>query len=234
MRFNRRLLPFKAISFDLDDTLYHNAPVMLATDAKMRQYFNELLPVGEYDYHFWFRFRQQALLENSKLIHDVGELRRKSYHLGFIALGYDSSIAGDMAQKALDFFITQRSNFKVPEAIHKLLSQLAKKWPLVAISNGNVDTQAIGLSQYFTQIHHADLSKKQKPAPDMFALTCQQLAIKPQELLHIGDCGLNDIYGATTFGCQTAWVSTYDIGKPITQLATVELRDITELNRLLN
>lgn len=234
MRYNRRLLPFKAISFDLDDTLYHNAPVMIATDEKMQQYFAKLLPDGQYGYQYWFRFRQQALLENSELIHDVGELRQVSYRLGLMALGFTKEQAEVMAQQALNYFVEQRSNFSVPGVVHDLLSKLASKWPLIAISNGNVDTKAINLAQYFSHIHHAGQGNKQKPAADMFAKTCQQLSIMPIELLHVGDCGVNDIIGAAQFGCQTAWVSTYDVGQPIKQLATVELRHITELRRLLN
>ncbi|MDO6425959.1 HAD-IA family hydrolase [Thalassotalea sp. 1_MG-2023] len=234
MRYNRRLLPFKAISFDLDDTLYHNAPVMIATDKKMQQYFAALLPDGQYGYQYWFRYRQQALLENDELIHDVGELRHVSYRLGLMALGFDKAQAETMAQQAVQYFVEQRSNFVVPDVVHELLLKLASQWPLVAISNGNVDTRAINLAQYFSHIYHAGQGNKQKPAADMFAKTCQQLSIKPIELLHVGDCGINDIIGAAKYGCQTAWVSTYDVGHPIKQLATLELRHITELSRLLN
>ena len=42
MRFYRRLHPFHAISFDLDDTLYSNHPIMLATDTKMIKYFKTI------------------------------------------------------------------------------------------------------------------------------------------------------------------------------------------------
>ncbi len=67
----------------------------------------------------------------------------------------------------------------------------------------------------------------------MFKLACQQLNIAPHELLHVGDCGRNDIFGATDFGCQTAWLSCYDVGKPISVLPTIELSNVVELNKLL-
>ena len=35
MKFYRRLANIKAISFDLDDTLYSNRPVMVAIEKKM-------------------------------------------------------------------------------------------------------------------------------------------------------------------------------------------------------
>lgn len=240
MRFYRRLTPFKAISFDLDDTLYSNYPVMMATDGKMIDYFAKQLPPkpdGDYDYHFWFVFREQALSLNPELTHDVGELRLKSYFLGIQSLGFSSRVAMQMAEQALDFFVKQRSNFTVPNAVHHLLEQLKKHWPIIAISNGNVDTKAIGIHHYFDAIYHAGahqgLQLKQKPDADMFQRTCQHFNIQPEQLLHVGDCGVNDVYGAIRFGCQTAWVSSYDVGQPITSLPTIELTDVVELQRLI-
>lgn len=235
MRYYRRLAPFKAISFDLDDTLYSNYPVMIAVDTKMQQYFQSLLPSSEqtYDYHFWLPFKQQALALDPLLKHDVGQLRFRSYYLGLKALGYSADKAQQMATIALDFFVTERSNFEVPNAVHLLLKALRKRWPLIAISNGNVDTQAINIAQYFDLIYHAGGTFKQKPEPDMFAHTCQTLAIKANELLHVGDCGANDVIGAIRYGCQAAWVSTYDVGEPLRVLPTFALSDVNELKRLL-
>ncbi|MDG1753271.1 MAG: HAD-IA family hydrolase [Thalassotalea sp.] len=244
MHFYRRLTPFKAISFDLDDTLYSNFPVMMATDAKMVAYFAEHLPSNlpskqhsEYDYHFWFTFREQALTLNPELTHDVGELRLQSYYLGIQSLGFSSVIAMEMAKQALSYFVEQRSNFTVPQSVHQLLTQLKKHWLIIAISNGNVDTKAIGIHHYFDALYHAGYYKgqnfKQKPDVDMFNRACQQFNLQPEQLLHVGDCGANDVLGAIRYGCQTAWVSTYDVGKPLTLLPTMELTDVVELHRLI-
>jgi len=236
MQYYRRLEPFKAISFDLDDTLYHNFPVMMATDAKMVAYFSRALPSlkqGEYDYQFWFRFRKQVLNAQPELMHDVGQLRLRSYYLGMVSLGFSADIALTMAKDALQYFIEQRSDFTVPDKVHHLLGQLKKHWPLIAISNGNVNTKAIGLEHYFSAIFHAGKGLKQKPDVDMFERACQQFSLQPRELLHVGDCGANDVIGAMRYGCQAAWVSTYDVGKPIRVLPHFELTDITELYRLI-
>ncbi len=240
MRFNRRLTNFKAISFDLDDTLYSNYPIMMATDEKMVAYFAEHLPIntqGDYNYQFWFVFRSQALKKNYELVHDVGELRLQSYYLGIHSLGFSDEVAMNMAKQALSYFVQQRSNFAVPKSIHQLLSKLKQHWPIIAISNGNVDTKAIGIEHYFDAIFHAGFHKdkdlKQKPDADMFNHACQQFDLQPEELLHVGDCGENDVLGAIRFGCQTAWVSTYDVGRPLTLLPNIELTDVLELHRLI-
>jgi len=247
MKFYRRLTEIKAISFDLDDTLYSNKPVMQVIGEKMIAYFSHL-PILQksmsdqhklLDAHFWSHFCHQALLKEPDLAHDVVKVRLVSYQLGFMSLGLADDIAQEQAQAALNYFIELRSDFTVPEQSKKFLANLSEKYPLIAISNGNVDTKALGLSQYFQHIYHAGWQVdgrllKQKPASDMFTVACQQLAIKPSELLHVGDCGRADIQGALRAGCQAAWLSCYDVGQPITVLPHIELNKLIQLERLLS
>jgi putative hydrolase of the HAD superfamily len=239
MRFNRRLHKIKAISFDLDDTLYSNRPVMVAIEQKMIAYFARLLPDSDilFDHIFWSTFREMAVKEQPKLSHDVVLIRLVTYRLGFISLGFTAKEADVNAQNALAYFIHCRSDFNVPETSKNLLASLSKKYPLVAISNGNVDTNKLGLSQYFKAVYHAgfqadDTLFHQKPQTTMFDIACKNLGIKPIELLHVGDCGRSDILGAHRSGCQTAWLSCYDVGQPVSIIPHVELTDINQLNKL--
>jgi len=242
MQFYRRLKPFKAISFDLDDTLYNNRPIMLAIEKKMLAYFAEKFSAHEliFNRRYWATFRRQAIQCNKDLSHDVVQVRFETYRLGLLALTINEEEAGKQAQAALDYFISLRSDFTVPKASHELLASLGQKFPLVAISNGNVDTKVLGIEHYFKYIYHAGFQAgtgnqllKQKPATDMFNLVCQQLAIKPEELLHVGDCGFADIHGALNAGCQTAWLPHYGVGKSLKQLPHIELSDLQALSDLL-
>lgn len=246
MKFYRRVTEIKAISFDLDDTLYSNKPVMQAIEKKMIAYFsglpilNKLIPerFKFLNGQFWSHFRHHAILKQPDLAHDVVQVRLVTYQLGLASLGLIEGAAQQHAQAALDYFIALRSDFTVPEQSKKLLANLSKKYPLVAISNGNVDTKTLELSQYFKYIYHAGWQTdgyllKQKPVSDMFMLACQQLAIKPSQLLHVGDCGRADIQGALLAGCQAAWLSCYDVGKPITVLPHIELNQLSQLELLL-
>ncbi len=245
MKFYRRLSSIQAISFDLDDTLYSNKPVMQAIEKKMIAYFASLAVIKcaksdqhkVLDHRFWYYFRHQAILEQPDLAHDVVLVRLITYQLGFISLGLTESKAKQQAQAALDYFIALRSDFTVPEQSKKLLASLSNKYPLIAISNGNVDTRALGISGYFQHIYHAGWQAdgtllKQKPASDMFDIACHQLSIKPSQLLHVGDCGRADIQGALQAGCQAAWLSCYDVGRPISVLPHIELSKINQLEQL--
>jgi putative hydrolase of the HAD superfamily len=241
MKFYRRLSPIKAISFDLDDTLYANHPVMLSAEAKMIDYFSEhfvdvlqgKLKGVVLNQKFWSIAKTQAITTKAWLADDVVGLRLESYYLGILSLGYNQQQAKGKAQQAMDYFAVVRSQFTVPEISHQLLKQLAEVYPLVAISNGNVDTKAIGIAHYFQHIFHATGGVKQKPHGQMFELTCAKLSIAPEQLLHVGDCGRADIQGAIAAGCQSAWLPRYNIGKPVMVLPSIELLAVEELAQLL-
>lgn len=259
MQIYRRLTTIKAISFDLDDTLYNNRPIMLAIEKKMVNYFTKkftiLLPESlpklsferkpTFNRRFWTPYRQQAMQTHQDISHDVVRLRFETYRLGLLALKLSSDEATKEAQAGLDYFIGLRSDFSVPKASHELLASLSKKFALVAISNGNVDTKALGLDHYFQHIYHAGFQTgvanndseyllRQKPAEDMFTLVCEQLAIPAEQLLHVGDCGVADIYGALNAGCQTAWLPQYGVGKNLQQIPHIELNQVSDLSQLLS
>ena len=237
MKFYRRLQPITAISFDLDDTLYANYPIMVNAEQKMLVYFSEHFPQtasqGEQAcQQYWHKFRTQALTLDPLLVHDVTALRLESYYLAIKALGIESQLARQQAQDALAYFIGQRSDFSLPEKSKCLLALLKQYFPLVAITNGNVDFNKLGLKDYFQAIYYPGSGVKRKPSEDMFMQACQQLQINPSQLLHVGDCGHADIYGALQAGCQTAWLNRYSVGKAIKVLPHFEITTIEQLSVL--
>ncbi|MBU2871712.1 HAD-IA family hydrolase [Colwellia sp. E2M01] len=255
MQIYRRLTQIKAISFDLDDTLYNNRPVMQVIETKMNAYFTEkfaiLLPTlilksdQTFNSNFWAPYRAQVVQAQPVITHDVVKIRFETYRLGFLAHNLSEEVAVQEAQAGLDYFIELRSDFSVPQVTHDLLESLGRVFPIVSISNGNVNTKTLGIDHYFQHIYHAGYQDyrankeceyllKQKPATDMFDLVCKQLAIQPSELLHVGDCGLADIYGALNAGCQTAYLPQYGIGKQLKQIPHIELGRVEELKALLS
>ena len=138
------------------------------------------------------------------------------------------------ADNALDYFVEQRSNFTLPQHTHDFLGYLKTKMPLVAITNGNVDTDKIGIAQYFTHHFHASIENKLKPDRDMFDKACLALHLAPEQLLHVGDCGKNDVFGAINAGCQTAWLNPYQVGKALKVLPTIALDNVEQLTKIVS
>ena len=77
--------------------------------------------------------------------------------------------------------------------------------PLVAITNGNVDLQQIGLEGYFCACFKASIKLPMKPDKAMFDAAQAYLNVPHENILHVGDNLPKDIYGALRAGYQTAW-----------------------------
>lgn len=207
MHFYKALLPFKAISFDLDDTLYNNGPVIEQAELAMQQKLLQLAPqLGLISPEFWWQKRKELAQLNPEVRHDVSRWRLLSLEQGLMELGIGRCEAGEIAELAFSAFYTARSNLTVPDSSHQLLKALAERYPLVAITNGNADLQLLGIAQYFQLLYRAGPGGRMKPFPDMFHKACQQLAIQPNELLHIGDNSKADVRGALNAGCQAVWL----------------------------
>jgi len=237
VKFYRRLPKIQAITFDLDDTLYSNRPVMVNAERAMISYFADKLAAKNdhnltFDRTFWWPFRSQAMQASPQISHDVTVLRVQTYRLGILSLGYSEQQAEQYAEQALNFFLEQRSTFTIPQSSFELLDYLASKYPLVAISNGNVDTDKVGLTPYFKHFLHASVEHQRKPSRQMFDKAASLLSLPSQHILHVGDCGKADILGAHRAQMPCAWLSSYDVGKPVFVLPHVELTDITQLSSL--
>lgn len=252
MRFNRRIGVINAISFDLDDTLYSNKQVMLKTMQAMQSYFTERFrilfsannifqrltlqakanntPVGSIG--FWLPYAKQVLTQKPLIKNDVTAMRLNTYALGFKQLGLTTLNSWHEAEQAMAHFSAHRNIVNIPESIHDFLKTLKQNYQLIAISNGNVCTNTIGLAGYFDHVFHAEKGLQQKPSSDLFQLACQKLQLKPKQILHVGDCGYADILGAQRAGFHSAWLNCYDVGKPIHTLPDIELNQVTDLAKL--
>ena len=78
MKFYRPLRPFKAISFDLDDTLYNNHPIMKKAEGDFLIYLNTTYPkLSELDTRQWGLYKNHLVREFPSFINDVSLWRVK-------------------------------------------------------------------------------------------------------------------------------------------------------------
>ena len=206
MIFYRKLKPIQAISFDLDDTLYDNMPYIIKAEKALSAYLHEHYPGSKNtDKNFWSEHKNKILREQPRLRHDMGRLRKLTLQSGLTGLGYQGQILDQGLEDCFDFFYHQRSNFTVSKTICRLLSELAEKIPLVAITNGNVNLSQIGIADYFQACYKANIEQPMKPHSSMFIAASQCLQLPSQAILHVGDNMHSDVAGALTAGYQTAW-----------------------------
>ncbi|MFQ6372636.1 HAD-IA family hydrolase [Shewanella sp. YIC-542] len=233
-----RLAPFQAISFDLDDTLYNNKPIMAAAEDALLAWLAEHYPLAaNWSRDDWRQLKKQVLSAQPQLVHDTSATRLAVLQHGLGVLGYSARLAAEGAEAGLGYFASQRSHFRVADGVLALLAQLAERWPLIGITNGNVNEQAIGLGDVLAVVLHPGNGIRMKPYPDLFALAAQRLAIAPSQLLHVGDHPLTDVQGARLAGCQAVWLNpgygrtTPKHSGPL--LPHLQISAITQLQQLL-
>ncbi len=207
MRFYRPLGTLSALTFDLDDTLYDNRPVILRTEqealAFVRSYHPSLVALENSDFQ---RLRQALRQAEPEIYHDVTEWRRRAIEQAMLDAGLSAEEAAEGAQAAMVNFATWRSRIDVPQETHDTLARLAEKWPLVAITNGNAQPELFGLNNYFQFVLRAGPDGRSKPFSDMYDLAAQRLNVPLDEILHVGDDLTTDVAGAIRCGMQACWI----------------------------
>ncbi|AWB66368.1 2-haloalkanoic acid dehalogenase [Saccharobesus litoralis] len=232
MIFYRSPKPIKAISFDLDDTLYNNYPTIMAAEQALIIHLQSVHPnlknITKRDIEL---VREQVLLEQPKLSSDVTLLRR--HWLAKLFNNHKIPNSDNHIGPTFSTFMLARNRISISQKTITFLSKLKSRVPLIAISNGNLDIETTPLANYFTLKMFANSDNKAKPDPAMFLLASQKLSIPCEHILHIGDQLNTDVLGAKRAGCQAAWFDPYSAVKPYPVLADLQLQSLDELLNLV-
>jgi HAD superfamily hydrolase (TIGR01549 family) len=190
----------KVISFDLDNTLYDNRPVIDSAEKESRDFLElEFKKQGQlFDSEIFLKNRNELLrLKNSKY-EDFSLLRKEVLIKSCAHLKKSEWIVEEAFQR----FIQARQQVIVPQAIQEMLIALSKCFKLVTITNGNCNAEALSISQYFDQYYSPQKNYRAKPHPNMLEQTIKDFAINKNELLHVGDELKTDGKAAENVGCQ--------------------------------
>ncbi|QBH95124.1 5-amino-6-(5-phospho-D-ribitylamino)uracil phosphatase YigB [Limnobaculum zhutongyuii] len=208
MHFYRPLGPVKALTFDLDDTLYDNRPVIERTEREVVSFMQQQFPqVANLSREGFNRIRHQLLEQEPDIYHDVSEWRRRAFETTLQVHGYSDNDARQGAELTMEHFSYWRSRIDVPQSTHTTLSLLATHYPLVAVTNGNANPHMFGLSDYFKLVLRAGPDGRAKPFGDMYLNAAQQLKLAPETILHVGDDLITDVAGAIRHGLQACWIN---------------------------
>lgn len=196
----------RAISFDLDDTLWPIWPTIERAEARLLQWLAEHAPrtaalCAQPEALREIRMSMNTLRPD--LLHDMSALRRESIRLALTRAGDDSALA----EPAFDVFFAARQDVIFYDDALPALELLSKRFPMAAISNGNADVQRVGLGRYFPHAFSAHVLGVAKPDVRIFHAASNALRMQPNEVLHVGDDAHLDVVGALGAGMQTVWLN---------------------------
>ncbi|PWC11767.1 5-amino-6-(5-phospho-D-ribitylamino)uracil phosphatase YigB [Brenneria roseae subsp. americana] len=231
MHFYRPLGQIRAITFDLDDTLYDNYEVIRRTEREsvcfLQQYHPALRDFQAADFQ---NLRNELRAREPEIYHDVTEWRRRTVEQVMLNVGLPADEATAGAKAAMENFARWRSQIEVTEETHRTLAALAEHLPLAAITNGNAEPHLFGLDHYFTFILRAGPDGRAKPFDDMYHLAAAKLGLSLDQILHVGDDLITDVAGAVRCGMQACWINLREGN--LMQIGDTRLLPHIEISRL--
>ncbi|MDZ7787989.1 MAG: HAD-IA family hydrolase [Halofilum sp. (in: g-proteobacteria)] len=195
----------RAISFDLDDTLWACDDVIGRAEEAVYGWLQRYCPriTAEYDLEAMRQVRMETAAVRPDLQADLTRLRHETLAWHARRAGYDVALA----DAAVEVFLDERHRVELYPDVHPVLERLAGRFRLIALTNGNADVHRAGIGDWFeVALSAADVGAP-KPDPAMFEHACGTLGIRPGELLHVGDDPLRDVHAARRFGARAFWVN---------------------------
>jgi putative hydrolase of the HAD superfamily len=225
------LAKIKAITLDLDDTLWPIWPVIERAEKALHRWLVEHAPMTAALFSNPLALRDiRAAMTTARpdLKNDMSALRRESIRFALTRADEDPLLA----EAAFEVFFDERQRVTLFDDALPALEFLAGRFPLVALSNGNADVKRIGIGGYFRASINAREFGVGKPDPRIFLAAAGAVDVQPEEVLHVGDDVTLDALGALNAGMQAAWLNRSDELWPHEQEPHVTLASLDELREL--
>ncbi|MFM9879670.1 MAG: HAD family hydrolase [Burkholderiaceae bacterium] len=222
----------KAITLDLDDTLWPIQPVIERAEQALQDWLALHAPMTAalYSSHEAIdSIRRYVAESRPELRHNLSAVRRESIRLALYRAGENPLLAN----AAFEVFFSARQQVTLYDDALVALAFLSARFPLVALSNGNADIGRIGLGAYFCAAVHASEFGSKKPDPQIFLAAVGAASCQPGQVLHIGDDTVQDILGAQNAGLQAVWLNRAGRDWEHPQAAPPQVQGLEQLCDLL-
>ena len=227
-------MSIRLITFDLDDTLWDVAPVMHGAEAALRDWLAAEAPrLGPVPIEHLWAIRARLMSADPGLRHRLSELRRRILLHALEEAGYPRHEAGELAELGFQVFLAARHQVQLFPEVHTTLGQLALRYTLGVITNGNADVRRLGLADYFRFALCAEELGVGKPDPHPFHTALQHAGLEATQAVHIGDHPGDDIAGAKAAGLRAIWFNPQGKVWQGDTAPDAQIRNLAELPRLL-
>ena len=226
------LAKIRAISFDLDDTLWPILPTIEGAEKALHDWLVDNAPMAAALFSTpsaLHEIRSHMLRRRPELKNDMSAMRRESIRLALYRAGENPLLA----EAAFEAFFAARQVVTLFDDVLPALETLSARFPLVSLTNGNADLERVGLAPYFRAAISAREFGVGKPDPRIFHAAADALALAPEHVLHVGDDATLDALGAINAGMQAAWVNRTEQFWPHEPRPHLTMSNLTELCDLL-
>ncbi len=202
----------RAITLDLDDTLWEIGPVIMRAEGKLWSWLGEYFPkiTTTFSPEEAYALREEVIRKHLDQSHDFRFLRRTVLEHMAQAVGYSCDLVDD----AFDVFDRARNDVELFADVLPTLEALYEHFFLIAVTNGNANLERIGIRHLFHDVVTAVDVGAAKPARLIFLEAVNRAGVGVEETLHVGDHPEIDIVGAKEAGLRTVWINRHGDGWP--------------------
>ena len=198
-------MPIRALTLDLDDTLWPVLPALeradQAVDAWLQQHHPQV--ARAWPITAMRELRARVAAERLDLAHDFTTQRQLTLQHVFEASG----IAEAPIDTLWEIYFAARNQVELYPDSLPALERIGSRWPLASLTNGNADLARVGIERHF--VHHVCARDHGAAKPDagIFLAAAALLGVAPHEVLHVGDDPAMDVRGAREAGLRSAWIN---------------------------
>ena len=218
----------KAVTLDLDDTLWPVWPAIERAEKALEQWLNQHAPLAAALFAnatLRGEIRTDIVRTRPELQHDLSAVRREMIRTALNRAEENPLLA----EAAFDVFYAERNRVNLfPDAI-LALEFLSARFPIVALSNGNADIERIGIKPYFRASISAQTFGVAEPDVRIFHAAAGAVDVCPTAVLHIGDDAGLDVLGALNAGMQTVWLNRDDSAWSHAESPHITVTNLTQL-----
>lgn len=222
------------VTFDLDDTLWHTAPVIQSAEIVLRQWLAAHAPqLGPFPPERLHEIRQRLVAATPALAHRISYLREQVLFIALNEAGYPQAEAQGLAREAFEVFLEARHQVSFFPDAPATLETLAQRYTLGALTNGNADVRRLGVADYFSFALCAEDVGVGKPDPRPFEEALRRGGATSANAVHVGDNPHDDIAGAKQAGFRAVWYNPLRLPWEGQALPDAEVATLAELPALL-
>lgn len=223
----------RAITLDLDDTLWEIGPVIQRAEQALYAWYLEHYPriVETFEIADIFELRNDVVAEHRDKLHDLTFIRCAVIERVASEAGYSNFPVDD----AFAVFDDARNDLELFHDVRPALESLRRRCRLVAVTNGNADLDKIGIAELFDDFVSARMAGAAKPSPKIFSAAIEAGGASPADTLHVGDDPHVDVHGARGAGMRAVWINRNGRRWPESlDEPEATIADLFELDRMLD
>lgn len=199
------LQPITCITFDLDDTLWHCAPVIQQAEGRFYHWLTSHYPevTARFTPDDLLQQRIQFAAQHPQLRHNLTRLRKA----WLTELASNCRCDRELVETGFSVYWHARNDVTLFDDVRKVLAELRQQYVVGVITNGNANVELIGIDHLFDFVVTSEMVGVAKPDKQIFSAAAELAGVPLSGLLHVGDDPEGDVLGAMQAGAHAAWVT---------------------------